>query len=90
MVTAVFYTVAIEYGLSLVPALANKLTINYRLRGLLSNWMEWEEARSTAENVFGSEPTWMHLLVLALMTVILLAIAIVRISKGQFPTQQEG
>lgn len=42
MVSAVFYTLAIEYGLSLVPALANKLTINYRLRGLLADWMEWE------------------------------------------------
>lgn len=90
MVTAVFYTVAIEYGLSFVPAVANKLTINYRLRGLLSNWMDWEEARSRAENVFGSEPTWVHLAVLAIFSVVLLAIAIARIAKGEFPTQQEG
>ncbi len=90
LVTAVFYTVAIEYGLSFVPAVANKLTINYRLRGLLSNWMDWEQARSAAENVFGSEPTWVHLSVLAVMTVVLLAIAIIRIARGEFPTQQEG
>lgn len=90
MVTAVFYTVAIEYGLSFVPAVANKLTINYRLRGLLSNWMDWEEARSNAENVFGSEPSSVHLVVLAIMTIVLLGAAIIRIGRGEFPTQQEG
>jgi len=90
MVTAVFYTIAIEYGLSAVPAVVNKLTINYRLRGLLANWMDWEQARSTAENVFGSEPTWVHLAVLAILSVTLLGVAIARIGLGEFPTQQEG
>ncbi|MEM8669883.1 MAG: hypothetical protein AAGG48_20320 [Planctomycetota bacterium] len=90
MVIAVFYTVVIEFGLSLVPAVANKLTINYRLRGLLADWMNWEEARSAAENVFGSEPVWVHLAFLSLMTVLLLAVAIARIGLGEFPTQQEG
>ena len=90
MVTAVFYTLTFEYGLSLVPAVANKLTINYRLRGLLADWMNWEEARSAAENVFGSEPASTHLLVLAAMTVALLGAALLRIGRAEFPTQQEG
>jgi len=90
MVTAVFYTLAIEYGLSLVPALANKLTINYRLRGLLADWMDWEKARSVAENVFGSEPAFVHVGILAAMSVLLLGIAMIRIARSEFPTQQEG
>lgn len=89
MATAVFYTLVFEYGLSLVPAVANKLTVNYRLRGLLAEWMEWEDVRSAAENVFGSEPAWTHLLVLFAMTVSLLAIALVRVSRGEYPTQQD-
>lgn len=90
MVTAVFYTLIIEYGLSFVPAIANKLTINYRLRGLLADWMNWEEARSAAENVFGREPVSTHLLILAAITLSLLGAAMVRIGQAEFPTQQEG
>jgi hypothetical protein len=90
MVTAVFYTLAIEYGLSLVPALANKLTINYRLRGLLADWMDWEQARSAAENVFGREPAWVHLLVLAAITISLLGLALLRVGHAEYPTQQDG
>ena len=76
MVAAVLYTVIIEYGVSFVPALVNKFTMNYRLRGLLANWMGWDEARSEAENIFGSEPSWTHLLVLAAITLTLLGAAL--------------
>lgn len=90
MVTAVFYTLFIEYGLSLVPALANKLTVNYRLRGLLADWMEWEGARTAAENVFGREPASTHLLVLFAITISLLGIAVLRLTRAELPTQQDG
>lgn len=90
MVTAVFYTLVIEYGMSLVPAMANKLTINYRLRGLLAEWMGWERVRSQAENVFGSEPAWTHVLVLLAITVALLGAAVFRLGHSELPTQQEG
>ena len=90
MVTAVAYTLLIEYGLSFVPALANKLTINYRLRGLLAEWMDWEIARTIAENVMGREPPATHLLVLAAMTLALLGAAIFRMGHSEFPTNQEG
>ncbi len=90
MATAVAYTLGIEYALSLVPALANKLTVNYRLRGLLANWMDWEVARSNAESVFGHEPAWTHLLVLTAITLSMLGIAVFRLSRAEYPTQQEG
>jgi ABC-type transport system involved in multi-copper enzyme maturation permease subunit len=90
MVTAVFYTMAIEYGLSLVPAVANKMTINYRLRGLLAQWMDWEGARSAAENVFGTEPASTHLLALGILSVLFLSVATIRLVTSQLPMQQEG
>ena len=90
MVTAVFYTLAIEYGVSLVPALANKLTVNYRLRGLLANWMEWDDVRSQAELVFGNEANWVHLLVLFAITSTILFAAIFWLRRAEYPTQQDG
>jgi xanthine/uracil permease len=90
MAAAVLYTVIVEYGVSFVPALINKFTINYRLRGLLANWMGWDDVRSEAENVFGSEPSWTHLLVLAAITLTLLGVAMYRVERTEYPTQQEG
>ena len=90
MVTAVAYTMVVEYGLSFVPALVNKFTINYRLRGLLANWMEWETVRSNAENIFGSESVSTHVLVLFAITIALLGMALYRVEHAEYPTQQEG
>ncbi len=90
MVTAVVYTLAIEYGLSFVPAVANKLTVNYHLRGLLADWMDWEEVRSRAETVFGSELATTHLIALAVYTVVLLSASMLRLTTAQYPTQQDG
>jgi len=90
MVTAVFYTMVVEYGLSFVPAMVNKFTINYRLRGLLANGMGWENVRSNAENIFGSESVTTHLLALAAITIVLLGAALYRVEHAEYPTQQEG
>jgi len=90
MVSAVAYTLVIEYGLSFVPAVANKLTVNYRLRGLLAEWMQWEEVRNRAETVFGSQPPETHLAALAVYTAALLAAAVSRVCTAEFPSQQDG
>ena len=90
MVTAVGFTLAIEFGLSFVPALANKLTVNYRLRGLLADWLQWDEVRSRAELVFGSEPASTHLIALAIYTAALLVISLWRLHVSEFPSQQDG
>ncbi|MGB7345393.1 MAG: hypothetical protein WBD20_14350 [Pirellulaceae bacterium] len=90
MVTAVFYTLAIEFGLSFVPAVANKITVSYRLRGLLAEWMQWDEARSMAESVFGPEPPHIHLFVLFTITVVTVCAAVFILARSQYPTQQDG
>lgn len=89
LVAAVFYTLAIEFGMSFVPAVVNKLTINYRLRGLLAQWMDWEEARSAAESIFGAEPPTVHLTALALTTALLLAAALLRVARAEYPGNLE-
>ncbi|MEM1226433.1 MAG: hypothetical protein AAGJ40_12095 [Planctomycetota bacterium] len=89
MVAAALYTLVIEGVVSFIPALVNQFTINYRLRGLLANGMGWEEVRSEAEMVFGSEPTSTHLVILALITIGFLIAAILRVERTEYPTQQE-
>lgn len=90
MVAAVMYTLVVEFAISLVPALVNKLTINYRLRGLLADWMHWEEALSEAEALFGNEPAAVHLGCLLTAAVVLLVIAVLRLRVSEYPTQQDG
>ncbi|MEM0925681.1 MAG: hypothetical protein AAGJ83_06570 [Planctomycetota bacterium] len=90
MVAAVMYTVIVEYVVSFIPALVNRFTINYRLRGLLADWMEWEDARSNAEAVFGNEPASTHLLMMAIMTVILLVAALFVVRRTDYAMSQEG
>lgn len=90
MVAAVFYTLLVEGAVSFIPALINKATINYRLRGLLANWMEWDDARSQAENVFGSESASTHLLALLMILVLFMSISLWKVETTEYPTQQEG
>ncbi|MEM6468879.1 MAG: hypothetical protein AAF802_04870 [Planctomycetota bacterium] len=90
MVAAVMYTLIVEYGVSFIPAIVNRLTINYRLRGLLADWMQWEEARSNAEVLFGSEPSSTHLLVMSGMTVLLIGASLYRVQRTDYAMTQEG
>lgn len=88
MVTAVVYTIIVEYVVSFIPAVVNQFTINYRLRGILARWMGWEDALTNAQNVFGNEPITTHLAVLALMVAVFLAAAVYRVERAEYPTQQ--
>lgn len=90
MVTAVFYTLVVEYVLAFVPAMANRLTINYRLRGLLADWMDWSTARTVTETIGGQESAWVHIVVLLATSVALLSLSILRLTWTELPTQQEG
>ena len=90
MVTAVFYTLTVEYGLAFVPAMANRLTVNYRLRGLLAEWMDWETARTVTENLGGQESAWLHIVVLLTISAGLVMASVLRLTWTELPTQQEG
>jgi hypothetical protein len=66
MVIAVAYTLIFEFLASLIPAVINKLTVQYRLRNLLFTGMDWWELlpKEAGEVFLGTEPAWLHVLVL--------------------------
>lgn len=52
MVFCVFYTGLVEVILSLIPAIINRLTIQYRLRSLMMNWAEPAGRDQMQNNIF--------------------------------------
>ncbi|MEM9368835.1 MAG: hypothetical protein AAGD07_22820 [Planctomycetota bacterium] len=90
MIAAVTYTMVVEYFVSFIPALVNQITINYRLRGILIQWKDWDTATTPAQAILGSDSIAMHMTVLAVMTILLLAFATHRVQRTEYPTQQEG
>ena len=70
--------------------MVNRLTINYRLRGLLADWMDWTTARTVTESIGGQEAAWVHVTVLLTTSVTLLAASMLRLTWTELPTQQEG
>ena len=65
MVLAVLYTLLLEFVVSFIPAIINKITIHYRLRGLMVRLMDFEIPPSVVEQTrFGTEEAWLQLVVL--------------------------
>ncbi len=88
-IIAFVYSLVIEYGLSFVPATANKLTISYRLRGLLAEWMQLVELRTNADMVFSNDAASTHLVWLLLMVTAMLTIAAVILYYREIPLETE-
>ena len=95
MVVAVVYTL-IEFGLSLIPAMINQFTIQYRLRSLLMGWMDMDtrDAGPLAEfltdaNMVSDQPWWLHVLVLLVLSGGLLAIAQLLLNKQEFAASRD-
>jgi ABC-type transport system involved in multi-copper enzyme maturation permease subunit len=79
MVVAVVYTFLFELVVSLVPAVINKLTVQYRLRALMVDWANIDvnggEDFISAELIGNSPPT-LHVAVLLAYTLALLIAAV--------------
>jgi ABC-type transport system involved in multi-copper enzyme maturation permease subunit len=75
MVFAVGYTLGVEVLFSLIPATVNKLTVSYRLRGLLFNWHPIA-LPDDAAMLMSTESSTAHVSQLMLYTVIMLTAAI--------------
>jgi ABC-type transport system involved in multi-copper enzyme maturation permease subunit len=88
MVIAVGYTLIFEFLVSLIPAVINKLTVQYRLRGLLFTWMDWRGLISpqAGEVLLGTEPAWLHLLILCGGVVVTLVVAVQVIQRKEYAT----
>jgi ABC-type transport system involved in multi-copper enzyme maturation permease subunit len=92
MVMSVAYTLLFEMVMSFVPAVINKITIQYRLRALAANWCSLgipgvEE--SGVMMLIGNESAWTHIIILLGITLGLLTVSIVKLRTTEFSTSSE-
>ena len=90
MVIAVAYTLIFELGVSMVPAIINKLTVQYRLRALLIDWahiqvsQEQNGVLDTIRSLLGDAAAWWHVSVLVVYTLVCLVAAVVLVRTREY------
>lgn len=86
MVICVAYTLIFEFLLSMVPALVNTLTVQFRLRTLLIFWsgISVGKVNNALLAFIGEPPAWEHALILVAYPVVLLAASIAVIRMREF------
>ena len=92
MVLAVAYSLLFELIVSFVPAVINKLTVQFRLRALMLNWCDILPPPGTDSNILAlignSSPTE-HVCVLLALTPLLLTASIVILRSREFTSAAE-
>ncbi len=91
MVIAVAYTLIFEFLISFVPAVINQFTIQFRLRNLFVNLMDWRPVfpEEVGGAFLGSQPSWLHVLLLVTFTLVLLFAASQVIQRTEYVTADE-
>ena len=92
IVLAVGYTLVFELVISFVPAVINKLTVQYRLRSLFVRWCELDltdAKQSSPLALIGDEPAGLHVAVLMLMVPALLVAAVTILRSREFSSSSE-
>jgi ABC-type transport system involved in multi-copper enzyme maturation permease subunit len=92
MVFAVAYTLIFEFIISFVPAMINTLTVQFRVRALLIDWVHipiGDRRDFGAMILAGNSPAWLHVTVLIVSTLALLLAAVVVIRSSEFSTAEE-
>lgn len=92
MVLAVAYTLILELVISFVPAVINKLTVQFRLRSLLMDWCEFTLPNDRPRGVaalFDDSPAWVHITILLLLAPTLLAVAAAILRMSEFSAAAE-
>jgi ABC-type transport system involved in multi-copper enzyme maturation permease subunit len=89
MVVAVAYTLIFEIGVSMVPAVVNKFTVQYRLRALMVDWAgiqisHSDEAFATLRSLLGEAPAWWHVSVLVVYTAVCLVAALLLVRSREY------
>ena len=86
MVIAVAYTLLFELVVSLVPALINKLTVQYRLRVLFFDWAEIDTSRvnSGPLALFSTAPAWQHVAILVIYVAVLIVGAVWLVRQREY------
>lgn len=92
MVMSVVYTLLFELVISFIPAVINKMTIQYRLRALAVKWSNLSFSEGSEKGVMaiiGNEPPWQHVTILCAITLGLLCASIGVIRWLEFATSSE-
>lgn len=92
LVLAVAYTLIFELVISFVPAVINKLTVQYRLFALVMEWCDLDGLggrRSGVLAVLGDAPAWQHVAILLLLPPILLLVSVVILRCREFSAAAE-
>jgi ABC-type transport system involved in multi-copper enzyme maturation permease subunit len=93
MVVAVGYTLVFELAASKIPALVNKLTVQYRLFALLFKWsgIDFNQAEGIASRdsivtlgLIGEGPAWGQVIILILYTVLVLIAAVLVVRAREY------
>lgn len=92
MVLSVAYSLIFEWIISFIPALINRMTIQYRLRALAATWCDLKGKSVHDEEtimLLGNEPVWWHVLVLIGLTLTLLIAASAILRVREFTSSSE-
>jgi len=92
MLLAVVYSLVFELIISFVPAVINKLTVQYRLRALLVKWCDITpppEANTNVLALIGNSPPIQHVLVLLALPPLLLCASIFILRRSEFTSSAE-
>lgn len=96
MVLAVAYTLIFEIVIRFVPAVINKLSVQFRLQALLLEWCELSvtgsgRRQSALAALIGDAPAWQHVLILLTLPPVLLlaSVAILRVREFSASVETE-
>lgn len=94
LVLAVAYTLVFEFIIRVVPAVINKLSVQFRLQALLLEWCDLKDfgpgRRPTVMlALIGDVPAWQHVSILLLLPPVLLAISIAILRWSEFSASAE-
>ncbi len=96
LVLAVAYTLIFEFVIRIIPAIINKLTVQYRLQALLVKWckLSLSDPGDRPSGVqalirIGDEPAWQHVTILMLLPPVLLLIAVAILRWSEFSASAE-
>jgi ABC-type transport system involved in multi-copper enzyme maturation permease subunit len=93
MVMCMAYAFFVEIVLGSLPAVVNRLTMQYRLRSILVRWLELPKDvmdEPMMSQAVGLEPVWQHILWLLGLSVVFLCGALVLVRTREFTAAAEG
>lgn len=86
-VVAVVFSLVLEGMVSWVPATINQFTVSYRLRSIVTKWMDIIPSGATV--YFGEEPIWYNAGALIIYTILLLGVGLYLVQTREYPVQTE-